>query len=232
MSNNNNRMIVFASILGAILATGILALNPSTITNAGAQMYGNQYGYDSNYYQDDNRYGYDNNHQKRSSHTDIQKIKCVNSNINVNGVDITKIPEDTTATTAAANEGTADAANTQNGNGLADKINFDRNLVNICVNVNHNEQVKVSTPEEEPGPCETCFTTHLTLAQQQFVLQNADNGDTFAEICEFLQENENTLEESRIVFDDIGSIPDITTDQQNALFNCLADSGVVDRQGS
>ena len=40
MSNSNNRMIVFASILGAILATSILALNPSTITNAGAQMYG------------------------------------------------------------------------------------------------------------------------------------------------------------------------------------------------
>ena len=66
MSNsNNNRMIVFASILGAILATSILALNPSTITNAGAQMYGDQYGYDSNYYQDDNRYGYDNNHPEK-----------------------------------------------------------------------------------------------------------------------------------------------------------------------
>ena len=101
MSNSNNRMIVFASILGAILATGILALNPSIIANAGAQMYGNQYGYDSNYYQDDNRYGYDNNHQKKSSHTDIQKIKCVNSNINVNGVDITQIPEDGTATSSS-----------------------------------------------------------------------------------------------------------------------------------
>jgi hypothetical protein len=27
-------------------------------------MYGDQYGYDSNYYQDDNRYGYDNDHLK------------------------------------------------------------------------------------------------------------------------------------------------------------------------
>ena len=60
-----------------------------------------QYGYDSNYYQDDNRYGYDNNHQKKSSHGDIQKIKCVNSNINVNGVDITQIPEDGTATSSS-----------------------------------------------------------------------------------------------------------------------------------
>jgi hypothetical protein len=148
MSNSNNRMIVFASIMGAILATSILALNPSMVANAGAQMYGDQYGYDSNYYQDDNRYGYDN-HQKKSSHVDIQKIKCVNSNINVNGIDITQIPRDGTATTAA-NEGTADGANTQNGNGFGDRINFERNLVNICVNVNVNEQVKVTPPEEEP----------------------------------------------------------------------------------
>ena len=62
MSNNNNRMIVFASILGAILATSILALNPSIIANAQAQMYDNQYGYDNNdYYQDENQYGYDDN---------------------------------------------------------------------------------------------------------------------------------------------------------------------------
>ena len=47
------------------------------------------YGYDNNYYQDDNRYSYDK-HDQKSSHTDIQKIKCVNSNINVNGIDITQ----------------------------------------------------------------------------------------------------------------------------------------------
>jgi len=142
-------MILFASILGAILATGLLALNPSpTIASAGAQMYkDHQYGYDSNYYQDDNRYGYDNNHQKKSSHTDIQKIKCVNSNINVNGIDITKIPTDDLATAEASNEG-LDGASNQNGNGIGDRINFDKNLVNICVNVNQNDQLKVGPPEE------------------------------------------------------------------------------------
>jgi hypothetical protein len=126
---SNNQKIVFASILGAILATGLLSLNPSTITNTGAQLYGDQYGYD-------------NNHPKKSSHTDIQKIKCVNSNINVNGIDITQIPQEGTAT-AAANEGTADAANTQNGNGPADRINFDRNLVNVCINLNFNNQERI-----------------------------------------------------------------------------------------
>ncbi len=76
-----------------IVAAGLMALSPSMIGNAQAQMYDNQYGYDNNYYQDDNRYSYDKNEPK-SSHTDIQKIKCVNSNINVNGIDITKIPQD------------------------------------------------------------------------------------------------------------------------------------------
>ena len=133
MSNsNNNRMIVFASIIGAILATSILALNPSTITNAGAQLYEDQYGYDE--------------YLKKSSHTDIQKINCVNSNINVNGIDITRIPQDNAAIAAGENEGTAvEGANTQNGNGL-DGINFERNLVNICANVNVNKQIKVSPP--------------------------------------------------------------------------------------
>ena len=113
-------------------------------------------------YQDDNRYSYDKNHQKKSSHGDIQKISCVNSNINVNGIDITQIPEDATAT-AAANEGAAaDAANTQNGNGLADKINFDRNLVNICVNVNANEQIRITEPE----------TGSLTVNKQVFGCNN------------------------------------------------------------
>ena len=123
-------MIVFASIIGAILATSLVAINPSIVGNAGAQMYG------------DDQYGYDN-HQKKSSHTDIQKIKCVNSNINVNGVDITQIPQDGVsgdAANEAGGEGTADAANTENGNGFSDRINFDRNLVNVCVNLNFNDQ--------------------------------------------------------------------------------------------
>ena len=126
---SNNKKIVFASIIGAILATSLVALNPSIVGNAGAQMYGDQYGYD--------------NHQKKSSHIDIQKIKCVNSNINVNGVDITQVPQDGVsgdAANEAGGEGTADATNTQNGNGFSDRINFDRNLVNVCVNLNFNDQ--------------------------------------------------------------------------------------------
>lgn len=101
-------------------------------------------------------------------------------------------------------------------------------IVTICVNVNANEQVKVGTPEEEPGSCETCFRTHLTPKQQQFVLANAEQGDTFAEIWGFLERNDNNPEESNIIFNDIGSIPGITLAQQRDLFQCLVLSGVVD----
>ena len=145
----NNSKIVLASIV-LIVATGLMALSPSTIVgNAQAQMYENQYRHDSNYYQDDNRYGHDNNHQKKS-YGDIQKIKCVNSNINVNGIDITQIPTDDLATAEAANDG-ADATGAQNGNGWGDKINFERSLVNVCINVNSNEQSKDSPTPPENG---------------------------------------------------------------------------------
>ena len=42
--------------------------------------------------------------QNLSSDVNLQNIKCVSSNVNVNGVDITKIPQDGTATTAEPNE--------------------------------------------------------------------------------------------------------------------------------
>ena len=160
--SNNNQKIIFASILAAILATGLLALNPSSLTNAQAVLYGadydsrysdgGQYGEqsDNNRYDDNNRYGYDSydnsyypEPKKDKKIGNEQEIKCFNKNLNVNGIDITEIPQDP-STLGAANEadgeGTADSANTQNGNGLADRINFDRNLVNICVNLNFNNQ--------------------------------------------------------------------------------------------
>ena len=69
------------------------------------------------------------------------------------------IHQDATALAAAneaGGEATAERETTQNGNSLADRINVERNLVNICVNYNQNEQIKVGAPEETS--CETWFT--------------------------------------------------------------------------
>ena len=62
-----NNKIVLASIT-VIVAAGLLALSPSMIWNAQAEMYDNQYGYDNNYYQDDNRYSYDKKESKEFLH--------------------------------------------------------------------------------------------------------------------------------------------------------------------
>ncbi len=230
---HQTKKIVLASIT-LIVAAGLFALNPSNmIGNAQAQMYANDYGYDNNYYQDDNRYGYDNNHQKKSSHTDIQKIKCVNSNINVNGIDITQIPQDDTAT-AAANEGAADATGTQNGNGWGDSINFERNLVNICVNVNDNEQVKITPPpaEEEPSPCEDCFTENLDSEEEQTELlteiSDLTQGQvtTFEQLCEEISEafaagDENTLQQLGTTLAQAFSNAGFSEEQFTIVVNCI-----------
>jgi len=216
-----NKKIVLASIV-AIVAAGLMALSPSSlIGNAQAQMYANDYGYDNNYYQDDNRYIYDKKESK-SSHVDIQKIKCVNSNINVNGIDITQIPQDDTAT-AAANEA-ADATGAQNGNGWADRINFEKNLVNICINVNDNEQVKVSPPEEEET-CEDCFSV-LTEIQKNRLL-NLVEASSIPAYCERLLDTPNSCQENSSVISALGSVPEITPDHISDIVQCLIDKGVI-----
>ena len=226
---NQTKKIVLASIT-VIVAAGLLALSPSMIGNAQAQMYDNQYGYDNNYYQDDNRYSYDKNDPK-SSHTDIQKIKCVNSNINVNGVDITQIPQDGTGVAAANEEAGPDGANTQNGNGLADRINVERNLVNVCANVNDNEQIKVTPPEEEDQRCEECFRNNLDGGQIDLLLDRAVialqivRGDiTLEDLCTILDLIENGQEETQTLQRILNSIDEADT---STILNCLAQLGLI-----
>jgi hypothetical protein len=128
MSNNK---VVLASIMLAVAAS-LLTLNPSMITTAQAEPYGDQYGYDR--------------HPEKTN-VNIQKIKCVNSNINVNGIDITQIPQEPNGLAAAeaANEG-GPGTDTQNNDGIGG-INFERNLVNICANLNFNNQLRSEVPE-------------------------------------------------------------------------------------
>jgi len=118
-----------------------------TIGNAQGQSYENSYQYGNDHYKvfPD---------QKKGSDVNVQKIKCINSNVNVNGIDITQIPQEPNGLATAANEATNEdgVANTQNGNGFGDRINFDRNLVNICANVNSNDQTKVEPLDQQHYP--------------------------------------------------------------------------------
>jgi hypothetical protein len=157
-----NKKIVLAPLLAAILAAGLLFINPTSITNAQAQMYNDGYGdryYDDSYYKDVNRYDYDSP-PKKSSDVSVQELECVNSDVNVNGIDLTKIQDPTTwgaANELAANE--ADDPDGANGNGLGDSLNVDRNLVNICVNVNVNEQTRAPIGEIPPEETATLLVT-------------------------------------------------------------------------
>ena len=130
--------------LAIILVTGIIALSSPSfmIGTAQAQPY---YGMDS--YK--SGYGYDhdnNNYPEKSSDVNIQNIECVNTNINVNELDITQLPQETnglaTAEAAANEESNLDGANTRSDKDFGDRINFDKNFINICINLNNNQQIE------------------------------------------------------------------------------------------
>lgn len=129
MSNNK---VLLASIMLAIGAS-MLTLNPSMFTTAQAQPYGDGYGN-----------GYDKHSEK--TNVNIQKIKCINSNINVNGIDVNEVPQGDGLTASESANDEAATNGQQNGDG-AGGINFDRNLVNICVNLNFNNQQRSEVPE-------------------------------------------------------------------------------------
>ncbi len=143
----------------------------------------------------------------------------------MNGIDIIQIPQDDTATGAANEGGAADAANTQNGNGLEDRINFERDLVNICVNVNANEQVKVSPPEED-GACEDCFSV-LDSTQIGRLLSIVD-ATSIGAYCDRLLSTPNSCPETDNVFFALQDVPGITGAQITDILGCLIDMHLID----
>jgi hypothetical protein len=122
MINKRTNTVIISSVL---IASVLALLSPSIAMNAQAAVdYGGEYTYNGN--QDPN--------------VNVQTIKCINSNVNINGVDINQFPQDNVA---LANEAQGDEGTTggQNGNGVGDGLNIDNNLVSICLNGNFNGQV-------------------------------------------------------------------------------------------
>ena len=70
----------------------------------------------------------------------VQTIKCLNSTINVNPIDITRyLPQDCIASAAEKGAAGPDRANTQNGNEFGHRIDINKKLINICRNANAND---------------------------------------------------------------------------------------------
>jgi len=160
-----NQRVLLVFIL-TVVETGLLVLGSSMImiVNAQAQMY--NYLYEPHHY---NIYP----DPKKSSDVNIQKIECFNSNITVNGLDITQIQDGAIVAAGAngVNDG-PDNRNTQNGNGFGDQINSDKNLENMYVNVNLNEQIKVN-------PFEECFRENRLTLMTWNIYQGANQSSIF-----------------------------------------------------
>lgn len=109
-------------------------MNPST---SFAQPYDQQYG---------DTYADPYIKENKKSGVNIQKIKCINENVNVNGIAITQIPQN--GIIGVEVQAIEDSASSENGL-FGDGITLNKNLINICVNVNVNEQVN---DEDDNGP--------------------------------------------------------------------------------
>lgn len=61
------------------------------------------------------------------------------------------------------------------------------------------------------GTGEKYFTNDLNPEQEQFLLANSGLGDTFEELCQFLQDKSNNNAESVTIINTLQAIPSITS---------------------
>jgi len=75
--------------------------------------------------------------------------------------------------------------------------------------------------------CEECFTNNLNPEQEQFLLSNSGLGDTFEELCQFLQNNPNNNAESTTIINTLQAIPLVTSEQVKSIMDCLVGFGLI-----
>jgi len=106
--------------------------------------YKNKYPDEKKYYFEDKKSPFGKDHDKEYKGVSAQKIKCINSNININDVDVNKYANGwgADATTAKALQGDENDFTGGNGNGISGNggIDIERNLVNVCLDINLNAQ--------------------------------------------------------------------------------------------
>ena len=115
---------------------GLLSLNPSISGNAQEQILSLDFG-------NDHHKVYPNKNDKNSNG---QKITCFNNNLNLNGIDITKIPLHDLSKNVLNGAEEQVQQDRFDANRLEDTVNVEKNLVNVCVNVNENDQLRGVQP--------------------------------------------------------------------------------------
>ena len=164
-----NQNVLFVSII-TVVAIGLLILGSSILLeNVQAQLY--------NYDPETDHYKGFPDSRKNSADVNIQDINCLNSNININGIDITQIPQsdvldDITPSKAAETSPGLVDTNTQDSNGSEDGANFGSNQINICINNNLNRQIN--------NTCENCSTSNPVTLMTWNIYQGTDLSPIFS----------------------------------------------------
>jgi hypothetical protein len=149
-----------AIFLAIVLVAGTFALSaPSFMTNAQAQPY---YGMDNNQksYVNDDR---DKSKDSGSKSVSINKLKCINNNININGVNSGDI---NIGNKGGVTEEGYVGANSYSGEGYYNgHSKKDKSFDCIINNNNTNINLVGGGNQTEPLTCEECFTENLNEEQ-------------------------------------------------------------------
>ena len=186
------------------------------------------------YYQPEYRdtYSKDKNHLPNVI---IQKNNCINTNINIQGVEITTLPIPAdTLTSQLQNSGQAgtedtsdnfhDKENNANNNG--------KNLVNICKITNLNGQISSNPPDGTEG-CEECFTNNLDEQQidavEAVLAQLSENPDASIEdLCESILNSGVPNEAIVLGIEGILELANIPSEEIETILECLNDLGIIE----
>jgi len=150
---NSTTKIGSMFLLAAILVVGTVAMTiPSSFAEPEYREYKDPYAKEYKSYPDPHEKKYSKDPRgdgeiiwdKDRKGASVQSIKCVNSNININDVDVGKYANGlgADATAAEALQGDENGLTQGTGNGISGNggIDIERNLVNVCLDINLNAQ--------------------------------------------------------------------------------------------
>jgi hypothetical protein len=260
VSNKRNSAIFLATIL---LAGGIIAFsNPSFMKEAQAQQ---EYYYEEmndyerpsyykndNYepreypsYQSDNKpqytsYGKDNNYKSKKHSGDsislnINKLKCINNNVNINGNNNGTINvgnSGSSATGSGTDQGYLGVGSYgDNGEGYDKGYNKQKDQGFTCIINNNNTNTNVVSGGDgnvtngdviEPQTCEECFERFLTESQISVLI----GSETLEGYCDDIESG--SLTEGEVRMDLANPANDVSMATIDALIECLDNLGIFD----
>ena len=214
-STKKSNTIFFASLL--LVGTIAAALSPLfMLGNAQAEPY----------------YGMDKDRKDVS----VSSLKCNNINVNVNGLELDILsPSLSTLLTGGEADATAYSYGGGNGNYGSGPSGSETDFKFICINNNNNTVIGVvdgKTPILPPTPVTTCEDCFSVLSETQITsLIEIVRAESIAEFCDRLSATVNSNDETEIVIialRELESLEEITSQQSEAIIECLIDIGVIE----